>query len=204
MKLFVKPVLVPVLIIAAFLALIFGAYLPYAKANAYITALSNLRNVQTLNELETDFNQSLQAYSPIGQRETVKFTISTLQSIANQKGQGEDVVKGLIDYIEPYVKPGDDYIFPVLSMGDFYFTLWANYTRADSDYAKALAYYKDAYALGPDLPPVLYPLLQLYVDRGDSADALEIAHQIHEYWPTDAQITAYINSFASTTGQVAK
>ncbi|MCL4404043.1 tetratricopeptide repeat protein [Patescibacteria group bacterium] len=194
-----KAILIPILIIASFLGLIFGAYLPYMKANAYINSMAGMSSVSSVQGLEADFTPALQMYSPIGQRETVKFTLNTFGSIATEKGMSEQVVRALIDYIEPYINQKTDYIFPLISMGGLYFTLYANYSHAEPDYQKALAYFKDAYGLGPKLPPVLYSLFQLYTASGDLKDAVDVARQINTYWPSDQQIAGFLKQYTSST-----
>ncbi len=191
-----KPIIIPVLILAAFLSLIYGAYLPYVKASLYITALQGLQNVKTLDDFDTDFNQALQFYSPIGQFETVKFLLGNIVGIISQKGQSEAVARALTNYVEPYIDVS--YTAEPLTMGQIYATLWMNYTHSDSDYAKAVAYYSDVLAQGPKLPPALYPLLQLYAAHNDAVDAIRTAETIHAYWPTDTQVSAFLNQFAPT------
>ena len=62
-----------VLIILALCSIYFGAYLPLRKAQLYISALNEVRNVRTMEGFREMFLKAFAFYSPIGDEEMAKF-----------------------------------------------------------------------------------------------------------------------------------
>lgn len=171
-------------IVGAVLLIIYGAFLPLLKAQAYIDAVGRMSSTKTLQEFEKNLDNVFNLYSPVGGEEVAKYTISNIgQIISNQP---EDVARALVDYIEPHVIPGDTR--QILAAGNIRTTMLTRFSK-EEDYTKAVEYYLKARAVGPKLPPVLYGLLSLYNAKGDIANEKEVAAEILKYWPQDARVS---------------
>ena len=71
--------LAAVLIVVAFLFIVFGSILPFIKSNRYPTFLRLSSSARTLEEFESYARDALDFKSPIGQEETVQEYIETQQ-----------------------------------------------------------------------------------------------------------------------------
>jgi len=175
-----KQIVIIIVIVLAALSIYFGSYLPFVKARAYISALQNTRNVRSVQEFKDNFDKALNLYSPIGQEEIVKFFSTDLGSQLTQPGQPEEILRALINYIEPHIFQNN--VRHLIAMGRMYESMWTHY-KHDEDYKKAEEYYRKAYIIGPKLPPVLFGMINLYKNKGDDARVQEIAIIILQYWP---------------------
>lgn len=197
METFFKSVLAPVLIIAAVIALYLGAYLPYEKASLFINALQQSSQATSLQELENDFNAALQFYSPVGQQEVERYTGNQILSILGQKGITPQVSQALADYLGQVLhldKPstrGLDFTQEFLLAANAYQIAWMG-DHSPADYALAEKYYQEGLKLSPTRPQLLYGLLQLYANGGQATQALQVAEEIHKYWPSDSQVASLI------------
>ncbi len=182
-----------VLIIGTLLSLYFGSYLPFKKSQRYITALRTVqaRNVHSIQDFEQTFNYALLFYSPVGDEEVAKFLSNDIARIVSQENQQEAVRRELIRYIEDVMDKNN--VRHLLTLGEMYRVLWSTYHRQE-DYQKVEGYYRKALTLGPDLPPVLYNVFDLYRSHNDLENALLIAKKIFSLWPDDVKIKTFLDS----------
>ncbi|MEI6479417.1 MAG: hypothetical protein WCO21_01120 [bacterium] len=184
-----KQIVIVIGIILAVLSFIYGAVLPYMKAGAYITAMQNLSNVTSVQGFKDNFDSAFNFYSPVGDEEVTKFLASDIVNLVSQEKQPELVSRELVSYIEPHLY-GDNPRH-LLSGAQAYTILWVKYGKKD-DYLKAESYYKKILSVGPNLPPALYGLLDLYGRAGDKENLKKVGETILGYWPSDASTRALI------------
>jgi hypothetical protein len=183
----IKYVIVLVGIVAAFSSIIFGAYMPTTKAQLYVSSVTALPNIHSVQDFEDLFNRGFNFYSPIGDEETAKFLgTETMDVINGQTDQPEAVSRALIQYVEPHLMqyPNPRHLVVVANMHS---VLWQRFKHVE-DFKIAESSYKQALEMGPKLPPPLYGLLQLYLNGGDKADAKVIAERILASWPDDTRV----------------
>lgn len=169
--------------------MILGAYLPWAKATSYITALRNLPNVTSMDGFAKNFDEPLNMYSPVGDEEVVKFLGNDILQLVNQKDQPETVSRALVSLIEPRLLL--DNPRHLLTGAQMRFIMWSKFHNED-DYKITEQYYLKALAIGPRLPPVLYGLLDLYRQKGEKAKMQDIAKKIVGFWPNDDKVSALL------------
>lgn len=187
---FVKQLII-LLLIAFFAAgVYFGAFLPLGKSQRFIEAQTNIRLVQSTEQLKELYDVPLNFSSPIGQEEVVKFTASTVNDILAQDGISEEVARWLVEYIEPYLFKNE--LRHLMLRGNMYGFLWESFGSED-DFKKAEESFLMAHALGPKTPPILYRLLDLYAKHGDEANARKYAELIVKYWPDDEKVRVFLN-----------
>ncbi len=197
MEFFFKSVLAPILVILAAIGLYLGAYLPYAKGGMFISALQQASQAQTLQGLEDAFNSALNFYSPVGQQETERYVGDQIVNILGQKGITPQISQSLTDYLDRMIHvdhPTDrglDFTQEYLLLANAHQINWTT-TKNPSEFALAEKYYEEGLQISPVRPQFLYGLLQLYLNDGDAAQALQVAEKIHALWPTDDQITAML------------
>lgn len=179
-----KKISISFLIFAAVLAIYFGSYLPLVKAHSYIQAIRATGSVNTLEEFEAVFAKPLAIFSPIGQAEIVKFMGSDIGTLAAQNNS-EAVSRALVSFLEPHLFKND--VIHLLIGANFYDMLWRKY-QVESDFVKAEKYYREALAIGPKLPPILYGLLDLYQAHGDGEKFRDTAKIVLQYWPEDENV----------------
>ncbi len=180
-----KHVLVIIGIILAITSIVMGSYMPFHKAQIYIHAMNNLSNVKTIDGFKESFDRVFNFYSPIGGEESFKFLSNNIIGFISNKDQPEAVSRTLVDYVEPRSERNN--VIHLLTLANMYKILWQNY-GLETDYKKTESYLREAMVIGPKLPPVLYFLLDIYVNKGDAPHAKEIAGKILELWPSDAQV----------------
>lgn len=176
-------------IIIVLLSFVYGAVLPFMKAGSYLTALSNLPRVRSVQEFGQNFDVMFNFYSPVGDEEVTKFLANDIVELVNQSQQPESVSRALVSYIEPHLQK--DNPRHLLSGAQMHTILWMRY-HSKEDFSKAEGYYKQILSVGPKLPPALYGILDLYVRAGDKDNARKVAETILTYWPTDASVRALI------------
>ena len=193
----IRSILAPLGILLAFLAFVFGSFLPLRKAQLFIRALHSTGEVRTLNDYINNFDEALRYYSPIGQSENTRFLLNQiLQIISEQSG---DVSNVLTAYADEVMRLDDssnsrsalNYTQKLSMIGNIYEVNFRN-NKKRADYDTAKAFFEKGLALSPNRPQFLYGLLQLYVNSGNASQALPIAEKIHALWPTDGQITAML------------
>ena len=164
MNIFVKQLLIIILIIFSVLGIYFGAYLPWVKSQAYITALKTISGggVQSLGDYLGAYDKAVKLYSPIGEEEITKFLSTDIMNVIVKQNQSEEVTRALVDYVEPLLFKNN--VRHLLAGGQMHFILWKRFNK-EEDYTKAEDYYLAARAIGPKLPPVLYELLNLYKEK---------------------------------------
>lgn len=177
--------LAAVLIVVAFLFIVFGSILPFIKSNRYPTFLRLSSSARTLEEFESYARDALDFKSPIGQEETVKFILSGIRDIIRNPNIPTPIAEELARFIEPYIFKDD--VRHLAAMGDIYSILWAKY-KNENVFAISESYYKKALAIGPNLPPILYSLLTIYQLKDDKEKIKETAEIILLYWPNDNSI----------------
>ena len=176
-------------LVAVVVGLVLGAYLPWAKATSYITALRNLPNVHSMDGFTANFDETLNMYSPVGNEEVVKFLSNDILQLVNQKDQPENVSRALADFIEPRLLL--DNPRHLLTGAQMHFILWSKFHN-ENDYKLTEQYYLKALSIGPRLPPVLYGLLDLYRQKGEKTKMRDIAKIIVGYWPSDETVSALL------------
>src|SRR3989344_4656571 len=177
---FKQPIII-ILIVFAFISVYFGAYLPFARGQAYITALRAAQSIHSLNEFEALFDRPLDFYSPVGDEEVAKFLGMDILNTITQV-RPEELNRALVEYIEAHMLKNN--VRHLIILGQMYSILWREYGHKE-DYMKSEAYQRKALEIGPNLPPVLYGLLDIYQASGDNAKLKEIASEIVKYWPED-------------------
>lgn len=173
-------------ILAAILGIYFGALLPFTKAQSFISADRRLASVRSMEGFKNNFDMAFDLYSPVGTEELGKFLGSNILTIINQ-GQSEEVSRELVAYMEPHLFK--DEVRHLLTLGQMYQTLWEDY-RQEADYQKAIGYLEKAHEIGPNLPPPLYRLLNLYGLHGDTENFKRIGDLILAKWPQDEKVKA--------------
>lgn len=176
-----KQSIIVILIVFALFLIYFGAYLPFARGRAYVTALRAAQSINSLNEFKALFDRPLNFYSPVGDEEVAKFlSIDILKTIT--QARPEELNRALVEYIEPYMLKNN--VRHLIILGQMYSVLWREYGH-NEDYLKSEAYQRQAFEIGPNLPPVLYGLLDIYQASGDDVKLKEIVSDIVKYWPED-------------------
>ena len=171
-------------IVGATLLMIYGAFLPFLKAQAYIDAVGKVSSTKTLQEFEQNFDNVFNFYSPVGGQEVTKYLLSNIIQVA--QNQAENVDQALADYIEPHIIPNDTR--HLVAAANLRTVLLTKFSK-EADYEKAVDYYLKARAIGPKLPPALYGLLSLYNAKGDVTAEKEVAETILKYWPQDTRVS---------------
>lgn len=167
--------------------LVYGAFLPFLKGQAYVDAAS--KNVNTISDFETSFNQVFNFPSPVGDEETTKFLFQNIVQIASNPNQPEEVVRELADYIEPHVIPTDTR--QLIEEAQLRYIMLQRFRR-QVDYDKALATFQKIREIGPKLPPALYSLFNLYAGTGNATGTKEVGEAILKLWPQDTRIAEYL------------
>ena len=197
MEFFFKSVAAPILIIAAILALYFGAYAPFEKASLFIAALQSSSQATTLQEFENDFNAAIQFYSPVGEQEIERYAGDQIVNVLGQKGITPQLSQALADYMgqithlsHPSAR-GLDITQEYLLVANAYQLAWMT-THNPTDFTASEKAYQSGLVLSPKRPQLLYGLLQLYTNAGMAAPALQVAEKVNKYWPSDAQVASLI------------
>ncbi len=184
-KLLIKQFILIALIILAILSIVFGSYLPLVKSRRFIAALSSVASVKTVQEFMVNFDKSFKFYSPIGDEEITKFLVNDVLQLISQPTQSEAVDRALVNYIEPYLFKND--LRHLMATGEMHRILWEKYGR-EEDFTKAEDYFNQAYKIGPNVPPVLYSMINLYLAKRDILKVKEIGGIVLQYWPDDENI----------------
>jgi len=192
MNIFLRQLLIIILIILSVIGIYFGAYLPWIKARAYISALQTMSDggIQSLGDYFKNYDVPLKTYSPIGDEEVTKFLSNDILNLISNGSQSEEVSRALVEYIEPMLFKNN--VRHLLVGGQMHYVLWRRFNN-EGDYQKAEQYYLAARAIGPKLPPVLYELIGLYKDMGDTTKMKEVGETILTYWPQDESIRSSIS-----------
>ena len=184
-----------VLIVAALAFLMYyGSYLPYAKSASLINTMGLLQQGVNLQQFETDFQNTLNIPSPVGQYEVIKQMDMTIQStLTNQTSVPEVAAQQLLNFALQYTQPvinsgtGGNFSQNFLVIGDIYRIMGEHYNNV-ADINKAIQYYQEGLKYSPLRPEFLYGELTSYLDESDNVNALKVADQILTYWPTDQNV----------------
>lgn len=187
LKLLLKQFIIIALIILAVLLIVFGAILPWKKSQLYINTLTDMQSGRsyTTEQFKDRTGKVINFYSPIGQEEVVKFLSSEILIVVYQKGFSEQASRFLVGYMDKYLFKNN--VRHLLMNGDLHKILWINFGN-EKDFKKAEEYFKKAYEIGPNLPPVLYDLFELYRFKGDGENMKKIGEEILKYWPDDENV----------------
>jgi len=185
MSLFVKQFLIITLIILSLLGIIFGAYLPFKKAQLYISSAYQMNFVKTPQQFEEIFNKLFNYFSPIGDYEAARFLGDKLINPVAAPENSEAAARFLVEYLEPKMRTDDTR--HLLILAQLYFFLWQK-SGKESDFLKSEEYYQKALVYGPKLPPALYGLFDLYKAKGDKEKLKQISETILKYWPEDEKV----------------
>lgn len=175
-----------VLVVVGF---VYGSLLPYLKAESYLVALSNLPRIRSMQEFAQNFDTMFNFYSPVGDEEVTKFLANDIVNLVNQSQQPESVSRDLTAYIEPRLQK--DNSRQLLTGAQLHTILWMRY-HTKEDFSKAEWYYKQILSFGPNFPPALYGLLDLYERAGDKENVRKVGNTALSYWPDDATVKALI------------
>ena len=190
MNFLIKKIVIVIIIVIVLSGIFFGSILPLMKSRRFISSLNSIQFIKTIKEFKVNFDRPLKFYSPIGDEEIVKFLSGNIFSAIAQREQSEATARELILYIEPYMFKNN--VRHLLTLSQMYFVLWQKSGQED-DFIKAENYFRQALAIGPKLPPVLYTLFDLYQAKGDREKIKEIGEIILKYWPEDEKIEKYLN-----------
>ncbi len=177
------------LIVFSVSAVIFGGYLPFVKSQIFIKAIQT--NINSVSSFRTIYDGVFNFPSPIGGEESVKFLVNNIDGlINNQKNKSsEEAMRQIVAYVEPKIFP--DNVRHLLLMGNIYTNFWLEYHHPE-DFTKAVDYYNQILAIGPDLPHALYSLLSLYEQAGDKVNMKLVGEKILIYWPDDQVVKGLI------------
>lgn len=184
-----KQVILMLALVVVIAGIVLGAYLPWAKATSYISALRNLPNVTSMDGFVKNFDEPLNMYSPVGDEEVVKFLSNDILQLVNQKDQPEVVSRALVNFIEPRLMLNN--VRHLLTGAQMHDILWMKFHSQD-DYKLTEQYFLKALEIGPRLPPVLYGLLDLYRASGEKTKMQNVAKIIVGYWPSDSKTAALL------------
>lgn len=187
----IKQVIVFFLAILVLVFIYFGSYLPFVKAQKYIFFSQSLKNVKTIEDFREKSENLLSFYSPVGQEETVRFFSRDIVSMIRNPNQQEQISRELVNLIEPRISEKN--VRHLLTMAEIYSILWAKYNR-EEDFLKAESYSLKTIKIGPNLPPALYTLFDLYRFHGDKQKMQEIGETILKYWPENNGIKEALQS----------
>jgi len=180
-------------IILALLGIIFGAILPFKKAQLYIKSAYQMPSIKTPEEFEEVFDKLFGFYSPIGDYEAARFLGHNLINAVAAPENPEIASRYLAEYLEPKMRKDETRHLLILAQMDFF--LWAK-SGKENDFLKSEEYYRQALIYGPKLPPVLYGLFDLYRKKGDQEKLKQISETILKYWPEDERVKEVINSLS--------
>lgn len=178
-------------IFLAVLAVYFGSYLPYTKAKMYIGAVQ--ASIAGFDQLKSVYDQVFSFYSPIGDEETVKFLLNSIDGwVANPaNAANEPGLRELVNYIEPRIHQNDPR--HLMMMGNIYGNIWRHFHKQE-DLMKAVSYFEKMSAIGPNLPHPLYSLLALYIGADMPAETRSVGERILRIWPEDQGVQKIISS----------
>ncbi len=192
MNTIVKKTIIAIFIVVVFVGLYFGAYLPYKKANAFITTIHLLQSVESVDELKYRFDKVLNINSPVARDEVVGFTLNQLTNLI-RNGLSEEVGGLIVGYAEEIARPiladsqSPELTKIILKMGIVYQTTWSIYE--DKVYAEAAEnLYLRGLEVSPNRPQFLYGLFDLYLSEGRVKEAIEVGEQITAIWPADSLV----------------
>lgn len=188
-KQFIASIVISIIIVASY----FGNFLPFKKSTSYILALRNLNQYRSVGDFEQAFEKVFNFYSPIGQEELVRNTISIILGFLRGPKQPQAVVDELVRYIEYYAQPivsygrgmsfGQNiYLLGSLNLAAFY------QTNNEKYLSKAESYYKKGLTISPRRPQYLYGLLEIYRVKNNYQEAEKMAKQILSFWPEDKKV----------------
>lgn len=168
-----------------------GAYTPFARGQQYISALRKAPSTKTVQGFEENFRAALDYPSPIGDEELTKFLASDIIGFVSQSEQPEAVSRELTRFIEQYIFKNN--VRHLLSIARIRFVLWQRF-GGEEDYVAAEKYLLRALEFGPDVPPILYNLFEIYVAKNNMHAALRIAEEIAVRWPSDVRVQEFITA----------
>jgi len=187
----IKKIVIVIVIVIVLFAIYFGSYLPFVKAQRYISVISKISLIKTPKQFEEEFGKIFNFYSPIGDEETAKFAANVLINPIDDKNQPEIASRFLGEYMESKLKKDD--IKHLIILGQIYESLWKK-SGKESDFIKSEEYFRKALSIAPKLPPVLYELFNVYQLKGDTEKLKQISETILKYWPEDERIKEIIKS----------
>lgn len=182
-----------IIAVGALVALYVGAYLPYEKARRFIAAYQLASRAATIGEFEAIFDDVLDFYSPVGQREEIRFlTSQILDIIVKQKPPSEPSLR-LASYIERKFEESGDAkndaraIQTLMFLGDLWRHLGVMHNDAES-MQRAETYYLRGLAESPRRPQFLYALYALYLKTEEYEKVRNVYNELIKYWPHDPSL----------------
>jgi len=185
----IKQIVIMIVMFFALLALYFGSYLPFVKAQKYIFFAGSMGNVKTLEQFKISVSDLFGFYSPVGQEEAVRFASQNILNLMSAPNQPEAVVRDLAGIIETNSLKNN--VRHLLNISSAYSILWNRYKKPE-DFLKMEDYIQKTLAIGPDLPPALYPAFDLYRVEGNQAKLREVGETILKNWPNDEMVRAVL------------
>ena len=177
------------------LSVYFGSYLPFEKAQLYITALKQLTGVRSVGEFKENFGRVFDFYSPVGQEEVAKYigndVLNTVYGV--ESSSAEIVAREVTSFAEPHMLKND--VRHLTLMGQWYYVMWGRFKNSN-DLKRAEEYQLAAFEIGPKLPPVLYGLMDTYRAVGNKQKIQELGKYILSLWPDDAGTKKVLRDFS--------
>lgn len=164
------------------LGVYYGAYRPLMKGELYVAKARELGTNQydSLEELERNYDQVFNYYSPVGQEESLNYFVNDVMTLISQSSQPEDASRLLVEYVEE--KAIKDNLLQELHLGHFYFRLWERFGGQEY-FDKAEEYYNKVLSEAPRLPHALEAIYRMYKKAGETEKADEIGQRILAIWP---------------------
>jgi len=177
-----------VVLIAALVAIYFGAFLPLQKSQGYISTFRAFQKEPTLLGLEEGFTALFESRSPVGQEESLRFFGGVLQSLLNKEVPEEGVrelVRFYTDAVAKYERVPNALNYPqlLLTLGGMHGALWGLYGD-EAAYQAAELLYQEGLVESPNRPQFLIALRDLYASHGEKDKANQLTATIRGFWPT--------------------
>lgn len=187
-----KKIAASILMIFAFITVVYGAYLPFMKSRLFIAAIQV--KIGGIDQFQAIYDKVINFPSFIGDEEIIKYLLNNVDVwIANEKDlQREIIMREMVAYIEPKIFINNPRHF--LLMANVYNNFWLKFKKQE-DLEKAVDYYEKILKIGPRLPHALYSLMSLYVQAGMKKEAKEVGERILAIWPNDADVRSIVSSY---------
>lgn len=176
-----------VVLLAALVALYFGAFLPLQKSQGYISTFRAFQKEPTLMGLEEGFTALFEKKSPVGQEEVLRFLGGALQPLLNKEVPEEgvrEIVRFYTDAVAKYERVPNalNYSQLLLTLGGMNQTLWILYGDKAA-YQTAERLYQEGLVESLNRPQFLLALRDLYASGGEKDKLNQMVATIRGFWP---------------------
>ena len=175
---------------------VYGTYLPMRKSQAFIRALNELQNADSISKLEETLSVPLDLPSPIGQEEIVRNIANTVMGYVDKNSAvADDVVKYVRNYFDPIIARGRGMSFTqdLFLLGTIH-EIALQRTQQAKYFPAMMEYYLEGNSLSPKRPQFLYRLFSAYQLEGNIEEAKKIGTQILSQWPEHSEMRAALES----------